>query len=114
MNPAVLDAFALAISGAKDQPAYPGIPSHEPEIVTARSQSRAVSDAMAPIRELLANVGSYVAESNYFEKAWQQSFWGANYPRLLAVKGKYDPEGLFIVHHGVGSESWTDDGFTRI
>jgi Berberine and berberine like len=114
MNPAVLDAFALAISGAKDQPAYPGIPSHEPEIVTARSQSRAVSDAMAPIRELLANVGSYVAESNYFEKAWQQLFWGPNYPRLLAVKGKYDPEGLFIVHHGVGSESWTDDGFTRI
>ena len=69
---------------------------------------------MAPIRELLANVGSYVAEANYFEKAWQQSFWGPNYPRLLAVKDRYDPDGLFIVHHGVGSERWNDDGFVRI
>ena len=30
-----------------------------------------------------------------------------------AVKAKYDPEGLFFVHHGVGSEAWSADGFTR-
>ena len=35
-------------------------------------------------------------------------------PRLAAVKQKYDPEGLFIVHHGVGSEQWLADGFTRV
>jgi len=29
------------------------------------------------------------------------------------VKAKYDPEGLFFVHHGVGSEGWSEDGFTR-
>jgi len=33
---------------------------------------------------------------------------------LQAVKAKYDPDGLFFVHHGVGSEDWIDDGFTRI
>ena len=44
----------------------------------------------------------------------RDSFWGANYPRLLAVKKKYDPSGLFFVHHGVGSEDWSADGFTRI
>jgi hypothetical protein len=22
------------------------------------------------------------------------------------------PHGLFFVHHGVGSEAWSDDGFT--
>ena len=60
------------------------------------------------------NAGSYVSESNYFERNWQRSFWGPNYPRLLAVKQKYDPEGLFFVHHGVGSENWSADGFTRI
>jgi len=57
--------------------------------------------------------GSYVSESDYFERSWQQSFWGANYARLSAIKQKYDPDGLFFVHHGVGSERWSADGFTR-
>jgi hypothetical protein len=30
------------------------------------------------------------------------------------VKRRYDPDGLFFVHHGVGSEDWSPDGFTRI
>jgi hypothetical protein len=30
------------------------------------------------------------------------------------VKAKYDPTGLFFVHHGVGSEEWSADGFTRL
>jgi hypothetical protein len=33
---------------------------------------------------------------------------------LLAVKRRYDPDGLFVVHHGVGSEEWSDDGFERL
>jgi hypothetical protein len=107
VNPAVLEAFALAISGAEEPPAYPGVAGHEPDAAAARPRAQAVARAMVP------NAGSYVSESNFFEPNWQQSFWGSNYPRLLAVKAKYDPEGLFIVHHGVGSEGWSDDGFTR-
>ena len=57
---------------------------------------------------------AYVSESNYFEPHWQEAFWGANYPRLLAVKERYDPEGLFFMHHGPGSERWSADGFTRV
>jgi hypothetical protein len=29
------------------------------------------------------------------------------------VKRRYDPGGLFFVHHGVGSEEWSADGFIR-
>jgi len=43
-----------------------------------------------------------------------KSFWGPNYPKLRAVKAKYDPTGLFFVHHGVGSEEWSADGFTKL
>ena len=59
---------------------------------------------MAELRRLVPQPGSYVSESDYFEPEWQRAFWGANHERLLAVKRKYDPQGLFVVHHGVGSE----------
>ena len=31
----------------------------------------------------------------------------------IEIKRAYDPEGLFFVRHGVGSEGWSEDGFTR-
>lgn len=113
-NPAVLDAFALAIGGAEGPPAYPGIAGHEPDVSTARRQASAVDAAMNEVRKLLDAAGSYVAESDFFDEAWRESFWGPNYPRLLAVKDEYDADGLFFVHHGVGSERWSADGFTRL
>jgi len=39
---------------------------------------------------------------------------GKNYSKLKAIKTKFDPDGLFFVHHGVGSEEWSADGFTRL
>jgi FAD/FMN-containing dehydrogenase len=114
MNPAVLDAFALVICGAGEGPAYPGVVGHEPNVAQAREEAQAIARAMDELRKLVPQPGSYVAESNYFEPQWQQSFWGSNYERLLAVKTAYDPEGLFFTHHGVGSEQWSADGFTRI
>ena len=114
MNPAVLDAFALAISGAEEQPAYPGVPGHEPNVELARRRAQAIGRAMDEVRKTVPNAGSYVAESNFFDTNWQQSFWGSNYSRLRAVKARYDPDGLFFVHHGVGSERWSADGFTKL
>jgi FAD/FMN-containing dehydrogenase len=114
MNPAVLDAFSLVISGAEGPPAYPGIAGHEPDVAAARAHAQAIEGAMNELRKLAPSPGAYVAESNFFEEAWRESFWGPNYPRLLAIKDKYDPDGLFFGHHGVGSEHWSADGFTRL
>jgi len=113
MNPAVLDAFALVISAALEQPAYPGVPGHEPDVASARQRRQAVAQTMAELRKLVPNAGSYVGEGDYFEADWQRAHWGENYARLAAVKAIVDPDDLFIVHHGVGSERWSDDGFTR-
>ena len=112
-NPAVLDAFALAIVGSEGPPAFPGLPGREPDLVAARRDAAAVGRAMDELRRLAPNLGSYVAESSFFERKWQQSYWGDNYARLLALKRRYDPDSLFFVRHGVGSEAWSDDGFTR-
>jgi hypothetical protein len=113
MNPLVLDAFALAIIAGGGPPAYPGVPGHEPNPTVARQQATAIAKSMDELRKIVPETGSYVSESNFFERSWQRSFWGANYSRLKTAKAKYDPTGLFFVHHGVGSEDWSPDGFTR-
>ncbi|MBV8584732.1 MAG: FAD-binding oxidoreductase [Verrucomicrobia bacterium] len=114
MNPAVLDAFALIIVAAEGPPGYPGIPGHEPDTAIARKYADAVEQAMNEIRKIVPNAGSYFLEGNFFDQNWQESFWGPNYPKLLAIKDKYDPDGLFFSHHGLGSERWSADGFTRV
>ena len=113
-HPAVLGAFALAIIAAGGPPPLPGNPFHAPAPEVAQEHAARVASAMAALRRVAPDAGAYVSESDYFDKDWQRSFWGSNYPRLAAVKQKYDPDGLFFVHHGVGSEAWSDDGFTRL
>ncbi|MDQ2972089.1 MAG: FAD-binding oxidoreductase [Pseudomonadota bacterium] len=114
IHPAMLDAFALAITGGEEPATVPGIPGHEPDLDAARRASAAIGKTMATLRKLVPDAGSYVSESDYFQKDWQRAFWGTNYPRLAAIKKRYDPDGLFFVHHGVGSEEWSADGFTRL
>ncbi len=113
-NPAVLDAFALAICASDGKPAFAGIQEREPDAADSQRKAALVGKAMDPLLKLVPDPGSYVSESDFFERNWQRSFWGTNYPRLAAVKKKYDPEGLFFVHHGVGSEEWSSDGFRKL
>lgn len=111
-NPAVLDAFALAIV-ADGEGGYPGVRGHEPDVAAARKSREEIHRCMQQLRALAPADGAYVSESDFFQRDWQHSYWGANYPRLAAVKKKYDPSGLFFVHNGVGSDEWGPDGFTR-
>jgi len=114
MNPAVLTAFALAISADGQGPAYPGISEHEPSVESGRQARERIAQCMNQLRSLVPEPGAYVSESNYFQDGWQGAYWGSNYPRLAEIKQKYDPDGLFFVHNGVGSEQWSADGFTRL
>ena len=69
---------------------------------------------MDALLQIAPGAGAYVSESDYFQRDWQQAFWGGHYARLARVKQAYDPEGLFFVRHGVGSEGWSEDGFRRL
>jgi FAD/FMN-containing dehydrogenase len=114
MNPAVLTAFALAIVADGQGPAYPGIPGHEPSVAEGRKAAARIDQCVNQLRAVAGDNGAYVSESNYFQRNWQRAYWGSNYARLAQIKQKYDPDGLFFVHNGVGSEQWSTDGFTRL
>jgi FAD/FMN-containing dehydrogenase len=114
MNPAVTEAFALAIIADGERPSYPGMKRPPMDLEAARKDARAIDLATDELRKVAPEPGSYVSESNYFNKNWQRAYFGTNYPRLQAIKKKYDPDGLFFVHNGVGSEQWSTDGFTRL
>jgi FAD/FMN-containing dehydrogenase len=105
INPAVFDAAALALTVSWQQYAFPGVPGHEPDAENAALGARLVGQTMDVLRMLTPGAGSYVNETDYFEPDWQDSFWGPNYPRLLEIKRRYDPQNIFRVHHGVGSEA---------
>jgi len=113
-NPAVLTAFALAIVADAQGSAYPGIPGFEPSLDRGRASAARVRQCVDQLRAIVPNGGAYVSESNYFQHEFQQAYWGSNYPRLAEIKRKYDPDGLFLVHNGVGSEQWSPDGFTKL
>lgn len=99
VNPVVLTSPALAIiaSNADDG----GINANAKEGADYRARVHA---AMDKVVAATPGSGSYVNETDYFEPNWQQSFWGTNYEKLLAIKRKYDPNNLFTCHHCVGSE----------
>jgi FAD/FMN-containing dehydrogenase len=113
-NPKVLTAFALAICADGQGPAYPGVPGHEPDVARGRVQANAVRDCMAHLRAIAPEGGAYVSESSYFKNDWQRACWGDHYGRLASIKRRYDPDGLFFAHHGVGSEDWSADGFRKV
>ncbi|RDB23754.1 hypothetical protein Hypma_009405 [Hypsizygus marmoreus] len=50
--------------------------------------------------------GAYFNEAFGYEKNPKKTFFGAHYPKLKAIKQKYDRAGLFVVADGVGSDDW--------
>jgi FAD/FMN-containing dehydrogenase len=110
MNPDAVDAFALAIVADIGTSLFTGA---QRDLADARARAARVQAAMKALRVAAPDTGAYVNECDYFQPDWQRAFWGANYARLTRVKRRYDPTGLFIAHHTVGSEGWSADGFTR-
>ncbi|KAG9236706.1 hypothetical protein BJ875DRAFT_371506, partial [Amylocarpus encephaloides] len=55
-------------------------------------------------KEATPGAGAYLGECDNEEEGWQEAFFGVNYERLLGIKKKVDPEGVFWAKKAVGSE----------
>ncbi|KAE8355292.1 hypothetical protein BDV28DRAFT_155514 [Aspergillus coremiiformis] len=92
----------------------------EPTATLAEQEAvkRNLTDVEVPILRSVEGedtMGAYSNEANPYEAGFQASFWGENYGRLYDIKKKWDPEGLFVVRRGVGSEEWDDEwGICRV
>jgi hypothetical protein len=70
-----------------------------------RSQiQNTISASVQPLKALTPGGGCYMNEGDWLEENWRQTFFGDNYDRLLEVKRRYDPTGLFNCWKCVG---WT-------
>ncbi|KAE8379903.1 hypothetical protein BDV26DRAFT_279974 [Aspergillus bertholletiae] len=91
----------------------------EPNATLAEQEAvkKNLTDVEVPILRSVEGadkMGAYLNEANAYESEFQESFWGENYQRLLTIKKKWDPEGLFVVRRGVGSEQWDEWGLCRV
>ncbi|KAJ7921797.1 FAD-binding domain-containing protein [Mycena leptocephala] len=57
---------------------------------------------------------AYSNEADLLEPNFQATFFGPNYAKLSSIKKKYDPNDLFIVGAGVGSERWDEWGLCQV
>ncbi|CAI9121797.1 FAD-binding oxidoreductase [Brytella acorum] len=101
MNQDAIDAFALAIIGYAGPTAYFGLSDGEKN--EARVHRSLIDRALKTLRQAAPATGCYMSECDYNQTDWQQSFWGPHHAALSDIKHRYDPDGLFTIHHGVAA-----------
>lgn len=62
----------------------------------------------SPLASQSADISSENSQADPLDPNWKQNSYGVNYERLLSIKQKYDPDGLFYAHHAVGSDDWIE------
>lgn len=70
-------------------------------------QNRITKEVQPVIEAATPGAGAYMNEADFQQPDFQETFFGANYARLLEIKKKYDPDGMLYAVAGVGSEDWT-------
>ncbi|PKS12974.1 hypothetical protein jhhlp_000315 [Lomentospora prolificans] len=104
VNPAWRDTamFAIAVRNWDE-----GTPLSE----VAELSADMTENWMQPWRDAAPNSGAYASESDVTEPNFKQSFYGTEkYARLLALKKRIDPTGLFYANLAVGSDEWYVEG----
>lgn len=58
--------------------------------------------------------GVYMNEGDRLDPNWQSNFYGEHYERLLEIKQRRDPDGVFYCPTCVGSAAWKEDDIGRL
>ncbi|KAK4099520.1 FAD-binding domain-containing protein [Parathielavia hyrcaniae] len=72
----------------------------------AAAQDKLTNVVDAALRNAAPNGCAYINEADPYEPNWQHAFWGTNYPALLRIRQKYDPNGVFYAVSTPGTEKW--------
>ncbi|KAM6494766.1 FAD binding domain containing protein [Amanita muscaria] len=80
-------------------------PEGTPTTEISRLRQIAAAD-LESLNPISPNNGTYLNEASLYEENFQNTFFGSHYARLKEIKSEYDPNDLFIVAEGVGSEDW--------
>ncbi|GAB3888997.1 hypothetical protein GCM10029964_057650 [Kibdelosporangium lantanae] len=72
----------------------------EPSVVDANM--RWLTDTHAALAPYVSE-GAYVNFIDPDLPNWRTAYYGANYPRLLDIKRRRDPDGVFTFDQGVGA-----------
>ncbi|KAF1948736.1 FAD-binding domain-containing protein [Byssothecium circinans] len=71
-------------------------------------------DKVPQLERLTPGGGTYINEGDFNNPNWKVDYFGANYPQLLAIKKKYDPNDLFYAIASVGNDVWKVAGDGRL
>ncbi|KAK6200842.1 hypothetical protein LQW54_009425 [Pestalotiopsis sp. IQ-011] len=71
------------------------------------AQKQMTTEFVPQIMAVTPGSGTYMNEADFNQVNWKVDFFGANYNKLLAIKNKWDPTGVFYILKGIGSDAWT-------
>ncbi|KAI1400902.1 FAD-binding domain-containing protein [Hypoxylon fuscum] len=60
----------------------------------------------AAMKKAGPNGCAYVNEGDPYQADWQHNFWGTEYPKLLELRQKWDPNGVLYAVATPGTEDW--------
>lgn len=69
-------------------------------------QKRITNEFVPQISAVTPGAGAYMNEADFNQPNWKETFYGANWDRLLTIKNKWDPNALLYNLKGVGSDVW--------
>jgi FAD/FMN-containing dehydrogenase len=78
------------------------------------AQKQMTEEFMPKIEAITPGSGSYMNEADFRQPRWEETFFGKNFAKLGDIKRKYDPENMFYILKGVGSQEWSVDAGGRM